>query len=67
MDRLVSALTMSHTWQTYKLGDPSSPDTNLGPVVSLAAADRIRRQIFEAEVAGARKLVDEKIFTAAHV
>lgn len=34
--------------QTYKLGDPTSEDTNLGPVVSLASAERIRKQVADA-------------------
>jgi hypothetical protein len=34
--------------QTYKLGDPTNPDTNLGPVVSLASAERIRKQVADA-------------------
>ena len=29
----------------YKLGDPSKPETTLGPVVSLASAERIRKQV----------------------
>ena len=34
--------------QTYKLGDPTLPETNLGPVVSVASADRIRKQVADA-------------------
>jgi acyl-CoA reductase-like NAD-dependent aldehyde dehydrogenase len=34
--------------QTYKLGDPTLPETNLGPVVSVASAERIRKQIADA-------------------
>ena len=34
--------------QTYKLGDPAVPETNLGPVVSVASAERIRKQIADA-------------------
>jgi acyl-CoA reductase-like NAD-dependent aldehyde dehydrogenase len=34
--------------QTYKLGDPTHPDTNLGPVVSLVSAHRIQKQIADA-------------------
>jgi hypothetical protein len=34
--------------QTYKLGDPTMPETNLGPVVSVASAERIRKQIADA-------------------
>jgi len=38
--------------KTYKLGDPTEPDTNLGPVVSLASADRIRKQVEDAGTLG---------------
>lgn len=34
--------------QSYKLGDPTDSDINLGPVVSLASAERIRKQIADA-------------------
>jgi len=34
--------------KAYKLGDPTEPDTNLGPVVSLVSADRIRKQVEDA-------------------
>ena len=39
--------------KAYKLGDPTKPDTNLGPVISLASAERIRKQV---EDAGTPKL-----------
>jgi acyl-CoA reductase-like NAD-dependent aldehyde dehydrogenase len=32
----------------YKLGDPMDKDSNLGPVVSVASADRIRKQVADA-------------------
>lgn len=32
----------------YRLGDPTDANTNLGPVVSVASADRIRKQIDDA-------------------
>lgn len=38
--------------KTYKLGDPTEPNTNLGPVVSLASADRIRKQVEDAGTLG---------------
>lgn len=38
--------------QTYKLGDPTLSETNLGPVVSLASAERIRKQIADAGMNG---------------
>lgn len=31
-----------------KLGDPSKPDTTLGPVVSVASGSRIRKQVEDA-------------------
>lgn len=31
-----------------KLGDPSKPDTTLGPVVSVASGSRIRKQVNDA-------------------
>lgn len=35
-------------FQKYKLGDPTESSTNLGPVVSLASAERIRKQVNDA-------------------
>jgi acyl-CoA reductase-like NAD-dependent aldehyde dehydrogenase len=32
----------------YKVGDPRKPETSLGPVVSVASAARIRKQVKEA-------------------
>lgn len=49
----------------YKLGDPRESTTNLGPVVSLASAARIRKQVAEAVEQGAKSLVDESHFPAA--
>jgi acyl-CoA reductase-like NAD-dependent aldehyde dehydrogenase len=34
--------------QKYRLGDPTEMETTLGPVVSLASAERIRKQISDA-------------------
>jgi acyl-CoA reductase-like NAD-dependent aldehyde dehydrogenase len=34
--------------KAYKLGDPTKPETSLGPVVSLASAERIRKQVKDA-------------------
>jgi acyl-CoA reductase-like NAD-dependent aldehyde dehydrogenase len=34
--------------QRYKLGDPTAPETNLGPVVSVASAGKIRKQVADA-------------------
>jgi len=49
----------------YKLGDPTKPETNLGPVVSIASAQRIRKQIADAVKAGAKTLVPEDLFPIA--
>ena len=38
----------------YKLGDPRSKDTNVGPVISKAAKERIERQINDAIKKGAK-------------
>ncbi|OBZ73198.1 Succinate-semialdehyde dehydrogenase [NADP(+)] [Grifola frondosa] len=51
----------------YKLGDPTLPDTNLGPVVSIASAERIRKQVADAINAGAKALIPEDLFPAAKV
>jgi acyl-CoA reductase-like NAD-dependent aldehyde dehydrogenase len=34
--------------KAYKLGDPTKADTTLGPVVSVASASRIRKQVKDA-------------------
>ncbi|KAJ7070316.1 succinate semialdehyde dehydrogenase [Mycena belliarum] len=41
----------------YKLNNPYQEDTTLGPVVSLASADRIRKQVEDAVAAGAKALI----------
>ena len=46
----------------YRLGDPTDPDTTLGPLVRASAADFVRGQIEEAVAAGARPLVDSSGF-----
>ncbi|CAA7268496.1 unnamed protein product [Cyclocybe aegerita] len=51
--------------KTYRLGDPTLPETNLGPVVSLASAERIRKQISDAIAAGAKSLIPESHFPQA--
>ncbi|KAJ8073530.1 hypothetical protein PM082_011806 [Marasmius tenuissimus] len=55
----------AETVKTYKLGDPTSTETNLGPVVSLASAERIRKQVADAVAAGAKPLVPEDLFPVA--
>nr|GAT42797.1 succinate semialdehyde dehydrogenase [Mycena chlorophos] len=49
----------------YKLGDPSAETTNLGPVVSVASANRIRKQVHDAVAAGAKALVPSDLFPIA--
>ncbi|EPS94294.1 hypothetical protein FOMPIDRAFT_101659 [Fomitopsis schrenkii] len=49
----------------YKLGDPTQPETNLGPVVSVASAEKIRKQVADAVKAGAKALIPESLFPAA--
>jgi acyl-CoA reductase-like NAD-dependent aldehyde dehydrogenase len=48
----------------YRLGDPTDPETNLGPMVRTAAAEYVRGQIEDAVAAGARALVDPVGFPA---
>jgi acyl-CoA reductase-like NAD-dependent aldehyde dehydrogenase len=49
---------------SYRLGDPTAPDTNLGPMVRTSAAEFARGQIDEAVGAGARAIIDAKKFPA---
>ncbi|KAI8995221.1 NAD-aldehyde dehydrogenase [Trametes punicea] len=49
----------------YRLGDPTQPETNLGPVVSVSSAERIRKQVAAAVLAGAKALIPEELFAAA--
>ncbi len=49
----------------YRLGDPTDPSVNLGPVVSVKAANFIRDQVAEAIGQGARPLIDWHRFPAA--
>ncbi len=51
--------------EKYLLGDPTDPDTTLGPVVRVRAAHDIRAQVDAAIAAGARGLVDPARFPAA--
>ncbi|KIM64493.1 hypothetical protein SCLCIDRAFT_1213318 [Scleroderma citrinum Foug A] len=46
----------------YKLGDPTEAGTNLGPVVSVASAERIRKQVSDAVNAGAKALIPKELF-----
>ena len=49
----------------YALGDPTKPDTTLGPMVRAEAATFVRGQIAEAVKQGARALIDERGFPAS--
>ena len=53
--------------ETHKLrlGDPLAPETTLGPVVRLRAADAIRASVQAAVSQGARRLIDPARFPAA--
>ncbi|KAI8142833.1 aldehyde dehydrogenase [Fennellomyces sp. T-0311] len=52
--------------QNYKLGDPSDPETTLGPMAHLRFADKVRAQLAEAVVKGARLLIQsDKYFPNA--
>jgi len=51
----------------YRLGNPTEPETTLGPVVRTQAAQSIRRVIAEAVQAGARPLIEERRFPASRV
>jgi acyl-CoA reductase-like NAD-dependent aldehyde dehydrogenase len=46
----------------YRLDDPTSPETTLGPMVRKEAADFVRQQTAEAVRRGARALIDEAAF-----
>jgi len=48
----------------YRLGNPTDPATNLGPVVTTKAAAFIRAQMEEAVAQGARTLIDTSAFPA---
>jgi acyl-CoA reductase-like NAD-dependent aldehyde dehydrogenase len=48
----------------YRLGNPIETDTNLGPMVRTSAAEFVRKQISDAVKAGAKALIDPKLFPA---
>lgn len=48
--------------RAYRLGDPTDPATNLGPMVRAGAADFVRAQVAEALAGGARALIDPRTF-----
>lgn len=47
----------------YKLGQPLDPETTLGPMVNVQAADMVRKQIKNAINAGAKPCIDQSRFT----
>ncbi|RMF02800.1 MAG: aldehyde dehydrogenase family protein, partial [Alphaproteobacteria bacterium] len=49
----------------YVLGSPLDPETTLGPMVSTAAADFVRKQIADALAAGATAHIEESAFPAS--
>ncbi|KAF8550721.1 succinate semialdehyde dehydrogenase [Imleria badia] len=49
----------------YVMGDPTKPETSLGPVVSVASAEKIRKQVADAVKAGATALILEDLFPIA--
>jgi acyl-CoA reductase-like NAD-dependent aldehyde dehydrogenase len=51
--------------QKFKLGDPTRLDVTLGPVVSVASAERIKKQIADAVAAGAKALIPPEPFRVA--
>ena len=46
----------------YRLGDPLDPETTLGPMANVRFAKEARAQVAEAVAAGARPLIDPKLF-----
>ena len=48
----------------YKLGNPLSPETTLGPMVRTSAAELVRKQVAEAVSRGAKAHIDPKLFAA---
>ncbi|KAJ3009890.1 hypothetical protein HKX48_007681 [Thoreauomyces humboldtii] len=51
----------------YKLGDPLSSDTNLGPLVRTESADLVRAHVKDALSKGAKAHIEETLFTASKV
>jgi len=49
----------------YRLGNPTDPEVNLGPVVRTSAADAVRAAVSEAVAMGAEALIDERAFPAS--
>ncbi len=55
---------VDQTYQ-YRLGNPTDPAVNLGPMVRTSAAEFVRQQIAEAVEKGGKALIDEKKFPAS--
>jgi acyl-CoA reductase-like NAD-dependent aldehyde dehydrogenase len=51
--------------RAYRLGNPLLPDTTLGPMVRVGAAESVRQQIAEALRQGAQPLIDPHDFPAS--
>ncbi|HTU66117.1 MAG TPA: aldehyde dehydrogenase family protein [Steroidobacteraceae bacterium] len=51
----------------YVLGDPTDPETTLGPLVRSAAADGVRAQIGASVAAGAKAAIDEAKFPRSQI
>lgn len=62
-DRFVEGF--AETTERYKLGNPTDPATNLGPMVKASAANFVREQIADAIKSGAKALIDESKFPAS--
>ncbi|MFV0301211.1 MAG: aldehyde dehydrogenase family protein [Paracoccus sp. (in: a-proteobacteria)] len=50
--------------RALKLGDPTDPETTMGPMANVRFAKLVRDQVAEAVAAGARALIDTKDFPA---
>ena len=51
--------------EKYRLGSPLDPETTLGPVVRVSAAEAVRSQVRDALACGARQLIKESLFPAS--
>ncbi|MGZ5139182.1 MAG: aldehyde dehydrogenase family protein, partial [Burkholderiales bacterium] len=51
--------------EQYRLGSPLDPETTLGPMVRIDAADNVRNQVHEAISMGAKALIDVARFPSA--
>jgi acyl-CoA reductase-like NAD-dependent aldehyde dehydrogenase len=49
----------------YRLGSPLDPETTIGPVVRISAAEAVRSQVRDAVARGAKQLIAEKSFEAS--